>query len=320
MSAEYAVFEGKDFTMESNSRTAEQIAEGFKPTEAPVPQADGDEGEETPSIPAPEANDKPTGKPRSDMKARMLEATRKESEAKKRADEIERRAQALEAELRQFKERQPADRTPEAPKAPKEGRPKLEDFESLEDHTEAVANWLLDTREKTAKETAQKAESEKATEAKFRSFAERMGAHVEKDPEFWARQNEAVVALRPFSVLSEEERKKAGPLNALADHFLVSEKAPALIEYFSGKPEEVQRLSTLHPGDFWRELGRIEERLGAATTATAPPPISKAAPPARPVTGGPPITNSGPSENDSDDEYLRKRQAQELRKRQAARR
>ena len=330
MSSTYSTFEGKDFSVESNRHTTDEMKAALKPSEAapvaaPEPQADGDgsEGEETTAA-APTGTgegEKPLGKPRHDMKARMLEATRKESEAKKRADEIERRANALETELREIKARQEAPKPAETPKAEKpaeSGRPKLEDFDSLEDHAEALANWALDKREKTAAETRKAAETEKATKERFSTFAQRMKAHIETDPEFWSRQDETVVGLRPFSVLSQEERAQAGPLNALADHFLVSDKAPALIEYFSGKPEELQRLSTLHPGDFWRELGRIEERLGAATTATVPQSISKAAPPARPVTGGPP-TDSGPSGTDSDDEYIRKRKAQELRKRTGAR-
>lgn len=313
--SDYSVVETDGFRIESNSRTAEQMTEAFKTAkEAPekahkaaekaVPQDDGagddPEGEESPET-APEGSaeaEKPLGKPRHDMKARMLEATRKESEAKKRADEIERRAIALEAELRALKSGiQPkAEAKPAEKQAPVgDGRPKLEDFESLEDHAEAVANWVADKREKAAKESQQKAEFERVTQEKFSSFAQRMGEHLKDDPDFWERQNETVVQLKPFSVLTEEEKQTAGPLNALADHFLVSDKAPALIEYFSGKPDELQRLSTLHPGNFWRELGRIEERLSAATTASAPPPVSKAAPPARPVTGGPPSNTSDPS-------------------------
>ncbi len=175
-----------------------------------------------------------------------------------------------------------------------------------------MANWVADKREKSARESHQKAETERKTQETFSSFAQRMGEHLKTDPDFWERQNETVVQLRPFSVLSEEERQSAGPLNALADHFLVSDKAPALIEYFSGKPDELQRLSTLHPGNFWRELGRIEERLSAATTASAPQPVSKAAPPARPVTGGPPSSTSDPSKM-SFEEYA-KWQAEEDKK------
>ena len=144
MSAPYANFEVKDFSVESNTRTAEQLADDFKkpgeavaapeaPAAAPVTTQDDSEGDE-PEI-TPSAPEK-IGKPRHDMKARMLEATRKESEAKKRADEIERRANQLEAELRRIKEGQTSpDPKPEPPKAPKaDGRPKLDDFDSLEDH------------------------------------------------------------------------------------------------------------------------------------------------------------------------------------------
>ena len=290
MIGDYASFESEGFEIESNTRTADQMKEALtppKPPEEPAAVAPEGEAAETPTETTPEP-EKPLGKPRHDMKARMLDATRKESEAKKRADEIERRANALEAELARLKAAsEPPPAKPEPPKKD-DTRPKLDEFETLEDHAEAVANWVADKREKAAREAAVSANREKQTEERFASFAKRMEEHVKADPDFWSRQDETVVQLRPTSVLSQAELAKAGPLNALADHFLVSDQGPALIEYFSGKPEELQRLSTLHPAQFWRELGRIEERLPAATTATVEEtPKSKAAPPARPVTGGP---------------------------------
>lgn len=303
----------------SNTNTAEEMAEMFsgEPKEKePEAAPEGTSDEQT----QPQKPEKPLGKPRDDPRSRMLQATQQLAETKRQKDEIERRAIAAEDRLRKLLEAAPKEEAKPEPKVEKSGRPSLDDFETLEDHAEAVAKWVIkQERDAEKAERAKETEAAKAKayqefrEKRISSFAERMNSHLEKDPQFWERQNPDVVGLKPLSVVPDGEPK--GPLNALAEHFLVSEVAPALIEYFSGNPEELQRFGTFRTeGQFWYELGKVEKALGAATTATAQARTSKAAPPARPVAGGPP-TNPEPALEDSDSDYFRKRLAQELRKR-----
>lgn len=301
--SDYQKFEGTEkgqsFTLESNSRSSEQMAESLKPAEkAPEPVK-----EAAAPVEAPEAEDtlnvegKQPKRPRDDPKARVAEATRNAAEAKRRIDEVERRAKAAEEALARFKSTSEASRAPEPPKPVQPNdRPKLDDYDSIEDHAEAMAKWVrkaerdAEQAERKAAEDRQKAEAfEKFREKRVTTFSEKMGKHLETDPDFWNRISPDVVQLRPLSVMDENEPK--GPLNLLAEHFLTSDDPATLIQYFSDRPEEVTRFSQFTTeAQFWREVGKVETRVGsAATTASATTPeVSKAAPPARPVTGGPP--------------------------------
>lgn len=318
----YATFEQDGVTISSNTQTVEELEKAFKAPEKPAGEADEtteapdhQTGAELPAEPRKPA-EKPLGKPRDDPKARMLQATQQLAQTKREKDEIERRYRETQERLDKILNAKPPEPKAEEPpkkSAPPSDRPKLDDFDSIEDHAEAVAKWAI----KKEREEAQKAHREQAyqefTRKRVDGFQERMKGVLEADPEFWNRQNPNVVGLRPLSIMAPNEPK--GPLNALAEHFLVSEQAPALIEYFSGNPDELNRFSQFKSeGQFWYELGKVEKALVAAPTASAKvAQISKAAPPARPVTGGPP-TKTGPSVEDDDETYFKKRTAEELRK------
>lgn len=310
MSETYQSFEGTEkgqsFTLESNSRSVEQMSEALKPVEkAPeTPEKAASEPEKDSEAPEPQESAPVEGKqpkrPRDDPKARVAEATRNAAEAKKRIDEVQRRAEAAEAELQRIRASQMARQEPEQPKQSSkpqpDGRPKLDDFDSIEDHAEAMAKWVRKV-EREAEESAAKARAyEQFRQKRVTTFADKMSKHLEADPQFWERVSPDVVNLRPLSVMDENEPK--GPLNLLAEHFLTSDDPAALIQYFSDSPEEVKRFSQFQTeAQFWREVGKVETRIGsAATTASATvPEISKAAPPARPVTGGPPTGSPDPN-------------------------
>lgn len=300
--SDYQSFTDDDgVTITSNTRTAEQMKESFQaekeaaaPKEAPAAPVDELE-------PSPEPV-KAEKRPRDDPKARVAEATRNAAEAKKRIDEVQRRAEAAEAELKRFKESQakpPEPPKPEEPAKPKTApsdRPKLDDFDSIEEHTEAVARWVAKQERAEAEKVAKERAFEEFKVKRVETFTGKMKAHLESDPDFWSRQNPDVIALRPLSVMGPSE--VATPLNLLAEQFLTSENPVSLIEYFSQHPEEVTRFSQMQSeAEFWRALGKVESGIGsAATTASATKPqISKAAPPPRPVSGGPPTGTPNPN-------------------------
>lgn len=322
--SDYQTFEADGFKVTSNTMTSEQIGESLASQKAdpgaePAPEADPNP--EAEPEPTPEPPPKAEKRPRDDPKARVAEATRNAAEAKKRIDEVQRRAEAAEAELRRIRDSQP--KVPEPPKpeeakksAAPSDRPKLDDFESIEDHAEAVARWVA-KQEREAIQQEQKARQfEEFKQKRVESFTGRMHAHLESDPDFWSRQNPDVIALRPLSVMGPNE--VATPLNLLAEQFLTSENPVSLIEYFSQHPEEVQRFSQMpSEAEFYRALGKVESGLGSAAmtaTATIPQVSSKAAPPARPVTGGP-TTGRIPPEKETFEQYYARRSKEEEKRR-----
>ena len=293
-------------TIVSNTRTSEQMEESFKAEKEATAK------KETPAEKAPEAQEgdpetppepvKAEKRPRDDPKARVAEATRNAAEAKKRIDEVQRRAEAAESELRRIRDSQAPPATPPKPEEPAKpktappDRPKLDDFDSIEDHAEAVARWVAKQERAEAEKEAKARAFEEFKAKRVDTFTGKMKAHLESDPEFWTRQNPGVVELRPLSVMGPSE--VAGPLNVLAEHFLTSENPVSLIEYFSQHPEEVTRFSQMQSeAEFWRALGKVESGIGSAaiTASATTPQISKAAPPPRPVSGGPPTGTPNPN-------------------------
>jgi len=323
--SEYHVFTGSDgMRIESNTRSTDQMARAFAASEAekapktatpaatepekPEVESEATETEpEAPEVtteakdgeekPAETGKDKKLGKPRHDPKARIdqltrelrsMERERDEFKAKfiSKPDEIESRANAAKQALESVK---PAT------------RPKLEDFEGVEEWGEALTKWTIAEDRKNQAEEAKQAKFKADQDAKLKTFSNKMQAHLEKSPDWFDTVSDDVVGWRPLSALRSDEFVK--PENVIAEHFLVSEDPVALIEYLSGKPEEIQRLSTLHPLQLTAALGRIEERLAAAnpTATVEEPSVSKAAPPARPVTGGPPTKSADPSKMSFED-------------------
>lgn len=330
MSNTYSTFEGevdgKAFRLDSNAMTTEQMAESEERQQA---EAEALVEETRPEPKAtehhvPEEEPKHNGKAR-DARSRVLEATRNASEAKKRLAEKEARERALAEENERLKAEiaqrsKPAEREPEPPHEPKpakepSGRPSLADFDSIEDHAEAVAKWVLKQEREEQEREAKARAFEEYKERRIKTFASRMQKHLETDPEFWDRVNPAVVQLRPTSVMAKDE--PAGPLNVLAEHFLSSENPVSLIEYFSNHPEEVNRFSQIQSeAEFWREVGKVERGLNSGVVTATPtvPETSKAAPPARPVTGGPPTGNVDPSKM-SFEEYAKWQTAEDRKAR-----
>lgn len=317
----------------SNVRSADQMGRAFEkanptPKEAPEAPEPAEVEDETPEQPEPavtapdqpKAEEKPGHKASKNPRVRIEEATREAAQAKrereelqKRADEIQRRADAAEAELRRYREQhdKPKEEKAAAPKA--DGRPKLEDFENLEDFTDAVTEWKLADREKTAKQRESEVMRERAREGRMKAFSERIQAHLKTDPNFFDKVDQNLVQLRPLSELGPSEPRNQ--MNLAADYILDSEEPAKLFEYFTAHPEEVRRFLTLHPMQIGKEIGKIEGRLGAAITAPVPEPeVSKASPPARPVAGGPPTVGE-PGPNASFEEWARHEDAKAERER-----
>lgn len=314
--SQYESIETDGMTIESNTRTAAQMAESFaNDPEKPAPKAEVEEPEETPV----EGEDPKKGK-HSRLLGRMLEATQRQADLTKERDEIARRADDYKRRLDELEAR----RTPEAPRAPekppapekpaedlKEGRPKLADFDSIEDHAEAMAEWIADRRHKARQAEVDKANVEKqsrsfydAQQKSVEAFTERARARVEADPAFASRQiSQDVLGLLPEKPFEPDHRLSAK--ENLGVHLTMDEAGLDLMVHFTDHPEDLDRILKLPTLRMFAEVGRISERLGhgAITATPAKSQSSKAAPPARPVAGGPPSVTTDPSKMSLEDSF-----------------
>jgi hypothetical protein len=264
-------------------------AEQTEPDDKPEPVEAKAEPEEKSEAKAEEPEKPPEekkGDPRHDPKARMLEATRKEAEAK-RALAAEREARtALEARLEAL-ERSGKPAPAEQPKRDPDAKPTPDGFDSYEEYLDARdaynrKSWEAETRQRSQAEQVDRAIGEQK-----RRFAEVTVPNLEK-------YSEEVLSLQTeFQI--PEGAKPTGANWIANELFFSPESAPTLMLHLTEHPEELQRIAALtSPRAVSREMAKIEARLEAATTATSPEreDVSRAAPPVRPVTGKPYVTES----------------------------
>jgi hypothetical protein len=267
-------------------------AEQTEPDEKPEPVEAKAEPDEKPEAKAEEPEKPPEekkGDPRHDPKARMLEATRKEAEAK-RALAAEREARAaVEARLEALERSAPRDE-------PGRGRPRdLPDtvkptpdgFDSYEEYLDARDAYNRKAWEAESIRLRQAEQVDRAIGEQKRKFAEVTVPNLEK-------YSEEVLSLQTeFQI--PEGAKPTGSNWIANELFFSPESAPTLMLHLTEHPEELQRIAALiSPRAVSREMAKIEARLEAATTATSPEreDVSRAAPPVRPVTGKPYVTES----------------------------
>jgi hypothetical protein len=84
-----------------------------------------------------------------------------------------------------------------------------------------------------------------------------------------------------------------------------------LLQWLSAHPDESQRLSTLHPADTYREMGKLEGRLEAASSPRGPARVvSSAKAPIKPLGTSPPVSDPFEINDDlSMDEHFRRMNA-----------
>ena len=329
------------FHVTSNSQTADQLKEQFKDpkaVEAPKEPAKADpepveatdqaeEGQEAEK--AGEQPEKPLGKPKNDPRARVMQATRQAAEAKRERDEIERRAIAAEAELERYRSGKPATEPAKSetkPAAPADGadpEPKEDDFESYGQYVKAQARW--EARQEFREQTTaheQRQQRELAVQHQremFEAFKGRIQTAIKADPTINEHISPDVVALIPNGPVDLSKRLTNEEL--IGVHCVAEEKGLDMMRHLSDNPDVLQRLRGLSQGSLLVELGRIDARLGSASTAPEPKAtISRANPPVRPVTA---VAPSGDTDdvdpNLSFDEWAKATERKRLRELKAQR-
>ena len=139
-----------------------------------------------------------------------------------------------------------------------EGKPKLEQFEKVEDYVEAVAEWKMQTHQQ---EQVKQAEEQRAR--KFQNEVQAKAQHVfelaEQEPEFDSEAFEALPVSDPMAF-------------AIID----SDIAPKLMIHLQKNPDEVDRITKLSPARQAAEIGKIEAKLSVVEKVKpsgAPAPI-----------------------------------------------
>lgn len=151
--------------------------------------------------------------------------------------------------------------------------PKLEAFDTVEEHTAAMSLFIADKRYEERAAQQQQAEAqtqrERSIEERESGFRERITAAIKADPTFPTKVIPEVRDLMPVHV-ARAVGQPITALNALADEFLTNPNGPALMLHFSDHPDELRRFAGLSVAEFFRELGRVEAQM-TAPPQTLPP-------------------------------------------------
>ena len=140
--------------------------------------------------------------------------------------------------------------------------PKEEDFTDYNDFVAARAVYAYRTEDRTQAVTEAEAHAKEAEEAERAAIQEE-----------WAAQATAAKA----KYADFEQVAYTAPISDEVADVIATSEMGAEIAYHLGKhPDQAARISSLHPVDAAREIGRIEARFSAPPppkqTTTAPPP------------------------------------------------
>ena len=185
--------------------------------------------------------------------------------------------------------------TPEAPQAtPPSGyaqdaaeqEPRAEHYSDYASFVSDQARWAArqEFRALQAREQQQWAtqQAERAMQTRASTFADRLDKATETDPELLADIAPEVLSLRPAMSLRQGEQPTGA--TAIADALLESDVPHMLMRHLSDHPDDLRRITALHPMLAMREIGRIEARLDTASSGPVPAPsVSQAKPPIQPV-------------------------------------
>lgn len=254
------------------------IAEGESApqTEAAPPESEA----QVEDKPKPELS--PTQKRMNQLSWQRHEAERRANAAAARAEQAEQRAQQLEAERQELYRRA--------------STPKFDQYNDLEQYQRAMEQhnqaWAAQ-QQKAFQDQANARQQEIAQ----RQLSQRRDAYIaqgsEKFPDF-------------VDVVSNPAIPQVADIHPAVLEAVMED--PAIAYYLAKNPAVVHRMMTFTPAKAIAEVGRIAERLSNTPRQTSQAP----APPA--TVGNNQRASHGPSDNDSVDDWLRKRNAQLRRK------
>jgi len=294
-----------DITIDSNHETTEQIAIAFQDDSPPSEGANAVSPQTADAAPvAEEPITQAKPKRRSNPTEAVKSAIAKQREAERRADAAESKVQALSAERSPTPPETQAAPEPEPPSWSRfkqmPGVPRPDQFTAYEDYSMALAEFVSDT-----KQTEHTAAQQQAYENQ--QIAQQQQVQLDR----WSKTlNEA----RQHDPKFDETLNLDTPMSLPMQHLAMeSPHGIAILQWLSEHPDDAQRLSTLHPAETYREMGKLEARLEAASSTEKSGParvVSSAKAPIKPLGTSPPAEDPFEITDDlSMDEHFRRMNA-----------
>jgi transcription elongation GreA/GreB family factor len=213
---------------------------------------------------------------RRDPRAAVQAAIAKQREAERRADMAEARLDALSTVEKPAPTPAPEPQPDWVRYKAMPTAPKADQFENYDDYTAALATFVTDARqhdyETRRHQYLQAQEQQEAHTAHAAQWQERLAKARTDNPDLDATLDPEVPMSLPMQYLAME-----------------SPVGIQLLQYLSANPDDSQRLSTLHPVEAYREMGKLEERFAAAPSTSSGPArgVSHAKPPIQPLGSSP---------------------------------
>lgn len=200
----------------------------------------------------------------SDEESEQKEKPKKKNGFKKRIDKLTGKLTAKEQEVEYWRAKaMNGSQAPENKVVSKEvvseGKPKKEDFESVEEYYEALTDWKVD--QKANAWEAKQRESQVKTQ-----HQSKMQVHQAKMAEFAKSHKDFDQSLKDHM----EEHGNFVVAPSMESLILESEVGPEIVYEFVKNREELDRLNNLPPLAAARELGKIEARLSKKTSGSEP--------------------------------------------------
>lgn len=267
------VVTGEDPVVEATEEVEEEEVVSTEPESTEVVESEQEEElDETPEL------------SQEDLQAKLAEleeSIRKSEEIEKQARDKAKywREQAREARADYFRpqeedERQPPRRETMPPAGQTDGRPQPEQFDTLDQYYQAIANWEVHrTLDSWQKEQQQAGFFQKLED--FRLNTVNRGMEKYEDFEEVAQDPSLPMTTSMLEMMMELER-------------------PEDVAYYLGRnPQECLKISRMTAIGAAKELVRIESKISATEASSPPitnpnksiPPVSKAPPPAKPIKG-----------------------------------
>jgi len=282
-----------DITIDSNHETVEQIETAFQDDPPPAVDATAVEAVDTPAPVKKRSR-------RNDPAEAVKSAVAKQREAERRAVAAESRVQELAQAVPPPAAAPPAPAQEEAPSWSRfkqmPGVPTVDQFSAYEDYSMALAEFVAD-----AKQGEQRAAHEQ------RQVAQQQQVQLDR----WSQTlNDAREANPAFDETLNLDTPMSLPMQHLA---MESEQGVKILQWLSANPNDAQRISTLHPAETYREMGKLEARLEAASSTEKSGParvVSSAKAPIKPLGTSPPVEDPFEITDDlSMDEHFRRMNA-----------
>ena len=233
------------------------------------PDSDTDDTQETGDTEEDDDDTAPPSKGKGGSRQRRIDRLTRENEELKR--------QMAEQSVK------PQDKPPEPAKPAAAGKPKLEDFRTLEAYQEALTDWKIDERERNRKEADARTAAEEAVRA---------------EQDGWAKKEKAArKAHTDYDDLMETIKIPVGPgVLAARQAMLEDEHGAELLYHLAKHPKELERIAALPPASAVLAVGRLSASLESPATENGQPRITGAPKPP------PPSRRAGKTVSDDPDD------------------